>query len=158
MINILVVCTANICRSPMGAALLRGEIERRDLSNAWQVQSAGTWARYGFPASEFSVLEMSERALDIGDHRSQPITDELLSNANVVLVMARNHRDALRAEFPMQAEKVFLFSELDGSDYDIVDPIGQPRTDYAACARDLETLVNRGFDWCVELATGSAVN
>ncbi len=61
MINILVVCTANICRSPMGAALLRGEIKRSDLSDAWHVQSAGTWAGYGSPASEFSLLEMSER-------------------------------------------------------------------------------------------------
>ena len=156
MINILVVCTANICRSPMGAALLRGKIGRRDLSDAWQVQSTGTWASYGSPASEFSVLEMSERGLDIADHRSQPITDELLRNANVVLVMARNHRDAISAEFPMHAEKVFLFSELGSSDYDIVDPIGQPRTEYAACARELETLVNQGFDWFVELATASA--
>ncbi len=49
-----------------------------------------------------------------------------------------------------------MFSELGGSDYDIVDPIGQPRTEYAACARELETIVNEGFDWFVELATGSA--
>lgn len=147
MTNLLVVCTANICRSPMGEALLRNKIADAGLQGEWNVRSAGTWAVAAAAASEFSVAEMGDRGLDIRNHRSQPVTRALLEQTDLVLVMTKNQREMLRAEFPDQADRVFLFSALGGLEFDIVDPVGQPRQEYAACACELETLVEEGFGW-----------
>ncbi|HMT19933.1 MAG TPA: low molecular weight phosphotyrosine protein phosphatase, partial [Promineifilum sp.] len=59
MANILIVCTANICRSPVAAALLRDRLRQRNLTD-WQVRSAGTWAMVSRGASR-SCIEVSQR-------------------------------------------------------------------------------------------------
>jgi len=151
MTELLVICTANVCRSPMGAALLRRAIERRGLSGAWRVQSAGMWAGVGLAASENSVLEMADRGLDISGHRSQRVSRALLENAAAAIVMTRDHREAFAVKFPDLAHKVILLSELAGQKYDIADPIGQSRDAYAVCARELESLIEQGFDRLQEI-------
>jgi len=42
MFRVLVVCMGNICRSPMAASVLQGELERRGLQALVEVDSAGT--------------------------------------------------------------------------------------------------------------------
>ena len=73
MANILVICTANICRSPVAAALLRDRLRRRGLSD-WRVESAGTWAVVARGASRYSVDLMGRYGHDITGHRSRMVT------------------------------------------------------------------------------------
>ena len=51
MAHIMVVCTANICRSPVAETLLRDRLEKEGLAD-WEVSSAGTWAETGQRAVE----------------------------------------------------------------------------------------------------------
>lgn len=57
--NLLFVCTGNTCRSPMAAALTRAELARRGWTHV-TVQSAGTGAVAGHPASEHAVTILAE--------------------------------------------------------------------------------------------------
>ncbi len=152
MATILVVCTGNLCRSPMVAALLADRLvhdpDRRD----WRVTSAGVWAFEGRPASVFAVEEMRERGIDMRAHRSQPVTGELMEAADLVLAMTRNHVEALQAAFPDQAAKVHLLSTVVGRVHDIADPYGGSRKEYATIAGDLDALVAAGYDRIVTLA------
>ncbi|MBP8002854.1 MAG: low molecular weight protein arginine phosphatase [Chloroflexi bacterium] len=150
MPHILIVCTANICRSPVGEALLQEKL-RSNGYEGWTVASAGTWAQDGRRAAEFSQLLMSERELDISGHRSRNITTEILADADLVLCMESGHAEALRAEFPAQASKIYLLTEMRGRKYSINDPYGGPLETYQQMVQELSEVIEAGFPRIVEL-------
>lgn len=142
---VLFVCTANICRSPMAAALFNAHARGAGESDRFFSESAGTWAVDDQPASGNSIVAMSKRGIDINQHRARTITREMIERAAVVLVMTRNHADALRSEFPAQRAKIHLLSELAERKYDIADPYGSALDDYESCARELDDLIETGY-------------
>ena len=92
LVQVLFVCTANMCRSPMAAALF-GAFPR----------SVGTtpprrwrWPRRAFsPAGHASppevVTVMAELGIDLSRHRSTQVSPELVAASDVVVAMARRH-------------------------------------------------------------------
>jgi protein-tyrosine phosphatase len=107
-VQVLVVCTANIARSPLAAAMLS-----RALGSDVEVSSAGTRARAGFPAAPESVRLGEERGLDLRDHRSCLVTPELVAEADLVLTMSERQRDAVGPMAPRTAGRVFSLREFD---------------------------------------------
>ena len=154
MKTILIVCTGNICRSPMAAGLLRERLNEDNARRDWRVISAGTWASQGRPASAYAIAEMEERGIDIRSHRSRPVTEELMNQADLVLVMTSSHAEALSVAFPEQAHKVYQLSEMAGQTYDISDPYGGTRLEYSYIAQELEQLIDAGYERLVALAEG----
>lgn len=149
MHSVLIVCTANICRSPMAMGLLR---DRVDNSPDWRIESAGTWALPDSPAAENTRLVLQSRGIDIDDHRSRGVTLEMLRDFNLILVMETGHKEALRAEFPSIANRVYLISEMAGHKYSISDPIGKPLDEYKFTAKEFEKIFEVGFECIVELS------
>ncbi len=155
MTTILFVCTGNICRSPMAAALLRRRLKEDEARADWRVISAGTWASEGRPASAYAAAEMADRGLDVRAHRSRSVTEALMEEASLVLVMTRNHLEALSVAFPDHADKVHLLSEMVGESRDVSDPYGGTRLEYAYIAQELEDLIDEGYERIVSLAEDS---
>ncbi|MEO0491888.1 MAG: hypothetical protein AAF081_00580 [Actinomycetota bacterium] len=93
-LRVLVVCTANICRSPAAEALLRtGAIEQGlDV----EVSSSG-FLFDGEPASPMMVTVMGERGIDLADHRSRVTTASMVDEADLVVTMERRHGRDLAA-------------------------------------------------------------
>ncbi len=151
MALILIVCTANICRSPVAEALLRDRLQKQGLED-WVVASAGTWAQYGQPASTFSVEVLAEQGLDISGHTSQPVDEPLLAKADLILCLAEGHAEALKAEFPHLASNVFLLTEMSGEPYSVYDPYGEPRISYERMVAEITRLVDDGLPRIVKLA------
>lgn len=108
MSTLLVVCTANVCRSPVAAALLA-----RDLAAVGvEVTSAGTEAVPGMPAAPEAV-EVVRRELGLGlEHRSRPLTAALLEQADLVLTMTREQSTLVTAQDPRALRRVFTLREL----------------------------------------------
>ena len=152
MADIIVVCTANICRSPVVEAVLNDRLAQKGLEE-WQVRSAGTWAQNGQPASAYSVQILAEQGLDISNHASQIITEELLEETDLVLCMETGHAEALRAEFSAQAGKIYLLTEMVGHRYSISDPYGGPRSAYERMITDVTQIIEQGLPRIIELAT-----
>ncbi|MEW5985850.1 MAG: low molecular weight protein arginine phosphatase [Chloroflexota bacterium] len=150
MPHVIFVCTANICRSPVAEAVLRQRFQERGLES-WTVGSAGTWAEEGRPASTYSVQVAAARGLDISDHRARLVTREMLAQADLVLCMTEGHAEALRAEFPTQAAKIYLLTEMAGKHYNISDPYGRSLRDYEQMAAEVMALIDEGLPRILEI-------
>ncbi|MFO7681082.1 MAG: hypothetical protein R6X34_13625 [Chloroflexota bacterium] len=155
MTQILVVCTANICRSPVGAALLQDRLHQRGITE-WQVRSAGTWAQQKRGASQYSVEIMAEQGFDINDHQAEMIELPHMQQADLVLCMESGHVEALKAEFPEHGHKVYLISEMAGMHYSISDPYGQPKDDYYRMVEGLTQVIDTGLDRIIAEAAAHA--
>lgn len=154
MARILVICTANICRSPVAAALLRDRLRKRGLGD-WTVGSAGTWAMVERPASRHSVTVMDRHGFNIADHRATMVDESHLRDADLALTMEDGHAEALRAEFPAHAHKVYLLTEMIGRNYNIPDPYGGPIEEYQRMYDGLAEVIDGGLDRIIALARGN---
>jgi protein-tyrosine-phosphatase len=135
----------------MAEAIFKAKVEEEGTSN-WRIESAGTWALADRPAADFSQQVMAERGLDISNHRSRAISKEILDEFDLVLTMERGHKEALKAEFPECADRVYMLTELIGDQQDIDDPIGRSKEDYRATADEIDRLLTEGFDELGRLA------
>jgi len=142
---LLFVCTGNLCRSPLAAALAERDLARRlgcppaDLpARGYAVLSAGTAADAGRPATPETVEAGRVRGLRLSPHRSRPLTPTLLDRADLVFVMEKAQRRTILEFFPGAAEKVRL---LDPAGREIPDPYGRGLEAYAAAAGAIERAV-----------------
>src|SRR2546430_12784605 len=84
--RILLVCTGNICRSPLASALLERALLERGIEGI-AVGSAGTGAWDGAPVSEGAYLVGLERGLDLSGHRARLLPREPVDGADLILTM-----------------------------------------------------------------------
>jgi protein-tyrosine phosphatase len=133
--NILTVCTANICRSPMAEYILRYRLEQ---TGHWQgkVCSAGVSALPRQPAEEATVALMLSRSIDLTTHRASQLTREQLRQAELVLVMEKRHRTAVLDLDPTARGKTFLLGHWSNSE--IADPYQRGSEAHAQALRSIE--------------------
>jgi len=112
MAAILVVCSGNICRSPIAEGLLRRALERRLDGGAPVVGSAGTIAVDGAPAMPESVEAARERGVDIHAHAARRLTPGLIDGADLIIGMAAEHRETVARLVPGASARAFTLKEL----------------------------------------------
>jgi len=172
MAQVLLVCTGNICRSPMAEGLLRSALERRLGDRAPRVASAGTIARDGARAMPEAVEAAAELGVDISRHSARRLRREHIRDAVLIVGMAAEHRQDVRALVPEAEARTFTLKELvrlleDGGhaeatpaariaaaardreagtvrpDEDVADPLGLPLDGYRAIAAELDDWIAR---------------
>jgi protein-tyrosine-phosphatase len=146
---ITIICTANICRSPMAERLLAHALEAESppLSCA-SVVSAGVAASNGEPPSGNSVKALKAVGLDLSDHRSQELTDELLAKSSVVFCMTSQHREAIRTFYDPGQAPILLFREpYSDTDCEIPDPFGQDLAAYTEARDSMVEAIPAIIDW-----------
>lgn len=111
MLEILTVCTGNVCRSPIAQQLLQRHLD----GLAVRFGSAGTRARDGMrmtpEAAEFATwLGVPQEMTAV--HQARVLTDHRLASVDLALAMARDHRREIVELNPTFLRKTFTIREL----------------------------------------------
>ncbi|MGI8507849.1 MAG: hypothetical protein ACR2MQ_00830 [Gemmatimonadaceae bacterium] len=123
--SVLFVCHGNLMRSAAAAQFLREALETSGLGPV-HVVSAGTTTRLGRPADPRVQAAARAFGTSLEDHRSQPLTDELVDQADVIFAMDDLNVVNILAAFPQARSKVMLLGGINASGEfapsEIVDP------------------------------------
>lgn len=122
--NLLFVCTGNTCRSAMAEELMHCMTRQLDIDDL-EVNSAGTDADAGLPASYGACAVIAERGGDLFNHAAVPLTRGHIEDADLVLTMGASHKARVLQLCPEAEGKVHtLLGYTTGRDQDIEDPFG----------------------------------
>jgi protein-tyrosine-phosphatase len=92
----------------------------------WGATSAGTFAGINSPASAHAFEVLRELEINIAEHRSKPLTAELVNSADLIITMTHEHCAQICRNFPEVGNKVCLIKSFGTSKVpaDISDPFG----------------------------------
>lgn len=100
--SILVICTGNICRSPIGERLLRKLLPSK------QIDSAGVGALVGYPADESAIRVAEKYNLSLDGHLAQKFTVAMGRHYDLLLVMEQHHLEKVSRIAPEVRGKTML--------------------------------------------------
>ena len=135
--RLLCVCTGNTCRSPMLAELLIEALRRKGV--AATVESAGTGASAGEPASAEAVAAMARRGLDLTTHRSRPVDGLDLAQFDRIFTVSSRHAAFVRGQGVQPGRIEVLAADQGG----IPDPFGGDGSIYEETATVLAAEAER---------------
>lgn len=113
-LHLLVVCTGNVCRSPLAEVVLRSGLQHSGDSGV-QVTSAGTGALVGAPMPDEAVelaVKAGGSARLAAQHRARALTPDDLASADLVLTATRQHRADVVAQRPALLRRTFTLREV----------------------------------------------
>ena len=145
--KVLLVCTANVDRSPMAEFLLKKMLFDEKISGV-QVISRGVAATENTLMSEIGqALLLSENGVHAENHRSGKITELDIEEADIVLTMELFHVDLLKEKYPFAVNKIFLLSDYGNVPEigDIKDPAGQLGDAYHRLRQELQVCLKGAF-------------
>jgi protein-tyrosine phosphatase len=157
MPSILFVCSANLFRSPIAAAIFSNKLRAEGNANQWEVASAGIWTQPNLtvpPDVKRLALKME---IDLNNHLSRQVDMTILSRSDLVLVMETGQKEAIVIEYPLLHERVFLFAKVAvGIDYDIPDPFINGKFNPEEIAREIQKIIETGYKNICQLACNLA--
>ncbi|WP_282604899.1 low molecular weight protein-tyrosine-phosphatase [Pelagibius sp. Alg239-R121] len=136
-LQVLFICTGNICRSPSAEGVLRHRLAEAGLADRITIDSAATHDYHtGEPPNPRAVRCCAKRGYDLTGLRARRLTREDFENFDVISVMDRGHMEILKSRCPSGEEhrlKLFLdHAEPPLQGQDVPDPYYGGPEDYEA--------------------------
>ena len=146
--EVLVICYGNICRSPYAAAILAHELG----AGGPTIRSAGF---YGPDRSspDAALTVARQRGMNLDAHRSMLVTADMVTSADLIVVMERCHVRQVRSQFGTDRRRIVLLGDFDPDPIEtraLVDPYGGDTSVFEAsyerierCVRELAAAIRR---------------
>lgn len=110
--SVLMVCTANICRSPMAAGLMGQALERAGMAKQVRVDSAGTHALKGQRPDARGQKVARKIGVELKSMRARQFAQADFEVHDLILCMDKKHRSALLEKCPQEhRHKIGLIME-----------------------------------------------
>lgn len=141
--ELLVVCTANVCRSPLAMRRFATAFNGSERLGGVVVSSAGTRTDEGWMMCSVSAGLLPDDPEDqafAAGHRSRPLTREAVAAADLVISMEREQRSAVAQLAPGSQAKVYTLREVEGLLSVLRSRDGERPADLAALARALHSV------------------
>lgn len=139
--SILIVCTANICRSPMA------EYELRRMAPTLTVSSAGISALVDSPADKRATAVARKYGLDLEGHSARQVNDDVIFGHDLIVVMDEGHFQWMRSAYPEDRARIVKMMHWMGG-HDIPDPYRRSVLVYEAVFRKIQ---QGCAEWCRQL-------
>ena len=107
--SFLFVCFGNLMRSPMAEAFFRKAVGDAGLRGI-RCASAGLHAIAGNEAHPWALTASQEIGLPLTNHRAQPVTADLVTQADAIFAMDFQNKAELLARFPEFESKILMLS------------------------------------------------
>ncbi|WP_144153544.1 low molecular weight phosphotyrosine protein phosphatase [Paraburkholderia sp. BCC1885] len=142
--NVLIVCHANVCRSPAAEMLFKARQHSAtgaagDPRRAIRFHSAGIRAVDGYGMDPVMRRLLAERGVASGIHYSRRLSRQIVRDADLVLVTERRQVRDVEALDPVSRGKVYPLGQW--QDSDVTDPHGGAETEYRESLVLIEHLV-----------------
>ncbi|MDE6189491.1 MAG: low molecular weight protein arginine phosphatase [Clostridia bacterium] len=144
--NILFVCTGNTCRSPLAQAVLQEKIDKENLDIT--VDSAGVCCGYGESMSANTKAIIESMGIFF-THTSQPISQKLIDEADLVVTMTKGHKQLLKNV--VDKDKLFCVDDITRLG-DIADPYGMDMAAYKKVEKQLREAMDAIVEKLKEVA------
>ena len=105
-LRVLFVCTANICRSAFAEVYASSDVS--PASPGLQFRSAGTWGHPRHQIDPPMARQLEARGISPASFRSHRVTADDVAWADMVLTMAKSHREFLLEDYPKALTKIFM--------------------------------------------------
>lgn len=122
--NILILCIGNICRSPIAEALFIARFQQEGLSDI-KVSSAGLGALVDRPAHAVGLELMSQKGIDMSEHRARQISQDILFGSDLILTMSTDQQKQVELNYPGTCGRVHRLGKWGG--FDVPDPYQRPK-------------------------------
>lgn len=108
--NVLIVCTGNVCRSPMAEQVLSARLTAAGIDDV-QVSSAGTRALAGRPMTPQAAAQAVRLGADATGHVARQLTERMVQDADLVLTATRAQRAEVAQLVPRAARRAYTLRE-----------------------------------------------
>lgn len=148
--SVLFVCKGNICRSPF-AEHIASKLAREGALSEIKFGSAGLQVRQPLPAPDHAIEVAKQFGVDLGLHRSQPISPKLVESYDMIVAMEVWQYGELRSSFGQHHKKLFLLPLLDSkavgrqgyAAFNIQDPYGGPPSAFTECFDQISQYIEK---------------
>jgi protein arginine phosphatase len=157
MAQIIFICNANMCRSPMAEGILRKKCTDRCKDIA--ISSMGIHAMDDRMATDFAIRVCAEHGIDITGHISRPLIPEELKTSRLIFTMEPVQVDYIDLFFPQVSDRIYMLStwpQRKAKKLAIADPVGKSVETYRKVFDKIESYIEGILPTVLSMSPNSA--
>lgn len=149
--RILITCSGNTARSPVGAYLAKYYARKHDLNLI--IESAGEFNAFAGMQPQ-SQEYLNSKDIDHSDFKPQTLNSKLIKKQDLIITMANHHKEHIFSEFFNIEDiknKTFTLKEFNGGKGDIIDPYYTNKETYMRVMKEIDKNIERLVKKIIEI-------